>query len=283
MIRTRDRSPHLVALAALLTALALPTVVAAQNTFSLISQNMLHLGWGQQAYQNNKYNYFQNTVFNNFDVALLQEVMRQTNGPSITPGTHTWYVSGLKGRGNYKEAYGFLVKTVANGGFNVGTNSVYDYPAPNKRFIRPPAGILVLSNPNPIWLVSYHAIYGKRKAQRVAEVSKINNVYNSFLNTPVNGTTYNRIVIAGDWNLRANDAAFNNLRAAIGVNARIEPAGKTSLKRNGGLSQPYDHFAYNATLLQNVQVIDPPMGVVTRAHFRRNYSDHLGIRADVNY
>lgn len=281
MARTRIRPRSLAVLAALFLALTLPTASSGKS-FKIVSQNMLHLGWGKNPKKTNKYNYFRNDVFGRYDVALMQEVMAKADMNQVNPGQYNWYMTAVKGRGSYREAYGFLVKNPANGGFNVAGNGWVDYPDLNNWFIRPPAGILVLSGNNPIWLVSYHAIYGKRKSQRVTEVRRMATVYNFFHGRSHGGKSSNRVAIAGDWNLPANDKAFDPLRQAIGANAQIKPTGKTSLKKNGGLSQPYDHFVWDGNDLRTAKPIDPPYRV-SKKTFRTNYSDHLGIDAFVEY
>ncbi|MEM7498714.1 MAG: hypothetical protein AAF371_12065, partial [Pseudomonadota bacterium] len=164
-----------IAVALVLALLGIAGPVWAQ-TFSLTSQNTLHLGWGQQNYQNAKYNYF-NGNFAAYDVIAMQEVMTQVNAGLITPGNHTWYLSALKGSSNYQESYAFLVKNPGAGGFNVAGNAIIDYPDLANNFSRPPSGILVQSGMNWTWIIDYHAIFGKRKSQRQTEVANVAQVF----------------------------------------------------------------------------------------------------------
>lgn len=246
-------------------------------TFSLASQNCLHLGWGKAPYLNYK-NPFLNTLFSNYDVILLQEAMNKGLPPTaVTPGSHYYISSGLKGHSSYKEAYVFIIRT----GTIAANNVEYGYT--NAGFSRPPSGVLLQTGGNWTWVVNYHAIFGKRIATRRTEVGLMGNVYTFYQGKTVNGNTYNRVIIGGDWNLPAGDAAFNNLKAAAGGgNSRVLPNVQTSLKRNGGLSQPYDHFVWNSNLItvSNVQVINPGISL---GNFRKKVSDHLGISCVVTY
>jgi hypothetical protein len=280
MARTHSRTRPLAALAALLLALALPTESTGKS-FEILSQNLLRLGQGDTAHKTRKYKYFQNDVFENYEVVLMQEVMRQADMNRIDPGGYSWYMTGLKGRSTYKEAYGFLIKTPANGGFNVAGNGWVDYDDVNDWFERPPSGILVLSGDDPIWLVNYHAIFNL-VGPRTVEVGHMANVYSYFHGRSHGGESSNRVVIAGDWNFPAHHRAFNPLRQAIGANVQIRPNEKSSLNSKGRVTSRYDHFVWEGNDLHTAEVVDPPIGVNKRT-FRERYSDHLGIDAFVNY
>jgi hypothetical protein len=153
--------PLLVSLAVMLCA----TVAPAQTLFSLASQNCLHLGWGNAAYQQSKEAQLE-TVFANYNVIVLQEVMAHADLSRVTPGGYVFLLSGLQGPGSYKEAYGFLASSTRN-----LSPSVY-YTDVNG-FSRPPVGILVEAGGIVTWVVDYHAVYGSSIGVRRAEVSNI--------------------------------------------------------------------------------------------------------------
>lgn len=246
-------------------------------TFSLLSQNCLHLGWGANP---NKAVGLQ-TEFGlvPFDVILLQEVMAGANVAAfIDPnqvGNYTIRVSGLKGSTGYKEAYAFIVHN------NIPSSVVVDYPDPNGDFSRPPSGVLLQTGGNWTWVVDYHAVFGRRKAVRVAEVQAMSGVYQWFQGFLAQGVAYPRVIIGGDWNLPGTDAAFGPLLGLTGT-MTLAPDTATSLKRNGGLSQRYDHFVWdtNHITVNNPSVVP---GVNGNAWWRANVSDHLGIACQVNY
>lgn len=260
------RRPVILVMILLLTGVFLQ----AQNPFRLASQNCLHLGWGDSGYQNNK-NQILQYLFDNYDVIMLQEVMAQANLGAVTPGNHYYRISAVKGVGSYKEAYGFIISQ------NIIATSVYDYSGAG--FARPPSGVLLQTGNNWTWGVNYHAIFGKVKAARQDEVRLISNVYQSFQTTMVNGSCYNRVIFGGDWNLAANE-----IQQQLGLN--VQPTAKTSLKSNGGLSQPYDHFVWDANVITvtNVQVINiQTLLNLNNLQWRQDVSDHLGISCDVHY
>jgi hypothetical protein len=256
--------------------LSIPALSHAAS-FSLASQNCLHLGWGKATYQNYK-NPFLKNLFSNYNVILLQEVMSKGLPPDyVTPGSHYFLSTALKGSGSYKEAYVFIIDK------NITAANNDDYGYTGAGFARPPSGVLLQTGSNWTWVVNYHAVFGKRKSIRQAEVGRMGTVYGFYQGMVINSNTYNRVIIGGDWNLPAGDAAFNNLKtAAGGTNSRVLPNSKTSLKRNGGLSQAYDHFVWNSNIItvSSVQVIDPG---ISKSNFRKKVSDHLGISCVVDY
>lgn len=260
-----------------LALLAFRGTAPGQPLFTLASQNCLHLGQGRQPYQQNKEPILSG-VFANFDVVVLQEVMAQANVGNVTPGTHYYIATPVQGPTTYKEAYAFLINNAipvvpANSYAVTGTAG----------FARPPAGVLVVIGGVCTWVVDYHAVYGRSIGVRRAEVNRIPQVYQGFQGTVVNGATCDRVVIGGDWNLAANDPVFQNFITngwAIGV----QPVAKTSLKRNGGLSQPYDHFLWDTATTVNVVnplVIPVPTPPGTPQGWRNQVSDHLGIACQV--
>src|SRR6266705_3054904 len=168
-----------IALAALLVTVAHQSASA---QFTLLSQNTLHLGWGQPAYQTNKNAFLYNNVIGvpaNFDVVILQEVMQQANLAAITagflPGTYTVVQTAPLGPGSYKETYGFLVRVPAGG--NACCNITPTPTGQNSStytgagFSRPPSGVLVQGATNTTWVINYHAMFGQVGARRT-EVSR---------------------------------------------------------------------------------------------------------------
>ena len=271
MKKTGIRSRFLVAALGFLAAGLAASPTAA---FSLASQNCLHLGWGQEVPQQNKKDILQK-LFTNFDVVVLQEVMAQANLANVTPGNHTFIVTAPQGPGTYKEAYGFLLRK------SLTTASTMTSTVPG--FSRPPVGILLQAGGNWTWVIDYHAVYGHSIAMRRAEVSRIQLVYQGFQTTVVNGQIFPRAVIGGDWNLAANDQTFQNFILG-GWPINVQPTNRTSLKRNGGPSQPYDHFLWDPTavVVTNWTLIPVPDPPGSDLAWREQVSDHLGIACFVD-
>jgi len=242
------------------------------QAFTLISQNCLHLGWAVQKYPQKSPTFLANAALG--QVTVFQEVMDvsgATTGP-VTPGNYLPLVSGLKGASTYREGYLFVVDQ------NLAPSAVFDYPDPNANFSRSPSGIRVTPTGGGVelWVLDYHAVFGKNAGVRRAEVGAMPAVVTWF-----NGLTnpqVTRMVIGGDWNLGSGDVGFG---ALTGAGFTVVPNFDTSLKRNGGLSQPYDHFAYHTadTGVGAVAIVNPAGG---NAWWRANISDHLGIQGTVN-
>ncbi|HZM85117.1 MAG TPA: endonuclease/exonuclease/phosphatase family protein [Blastocatellia bacterium] len=281
-----------IALAALLVIIAHQSASA---QFTLLSQNTLHLGWGQPAYQTNKNTYMFNNVIGvpaNFDVVILQEVMDQANLAAITigflPGTYAVVQTTPLGPGSYKETYGFLVRVPAGGNACCNiittptgqTSSTYT----GAGFSRPPSGVLVQGATNTTWVINYHAMFGAVGARRT-EVSRVSAVITQFqalvMGNP--GQTYPRFIVGGDWNFPDTDQAFTNIRNNLPLaNILVQPTALTSLKRGGvGMSSAYDHFLWDSNVVTcNGAAVMPVPGGNLPA-FRLTFSDHLGVRIDV--
>ncbi|MEM6455010.1 MAG: endonuclease/exonuclease/phosphatase family protein [Acidobacteriota bacterium] len=277
MVRLRPvphRPFNVLTLAVFTIAWCLASAASAQ--FTLASLNCLHLGQGSAAYQANKEAILQ-PLFANYDVVVLQEVMRQANLGSVTPGAYNFIVTPVQGPGTYKEAYAFLVRNAYTVSNNTATLTNV------AGFARPPAGILLDVGGQWTWIIDYHAVYGRSISVRRAEVQNIQLVYQGFQTTMVNGVAYPRAVVAGDWNLGANDPVFQGFVAG-GWPISVQPTVQTSLKRNGGLSQPYDHFLWDTTavMVTAPQVIPMPTPPGSDAAWRQQVSDHLGIECTVN-
>lgn len=266
--------PHPAALLFALAAhLALASPAAAQ--FSLASQNCLHLGQGGAAYQQNKETILRG-VFGAHDVVILQEVMSQANVGNVTPGSHYFLATAVQGPSTYKEAYAFLVRT----GLSVAGNTTVITNVAG--YSRPPAGILLGAGGAWTWVIDYHAVYGNSIRVRRSEVGRTQAVYQGFQTLLVNGQPFPRAVMGGDWNLGAQDQVFQQF-AIGGWPISVLPAARTSLKRNGGLSQPYDHFLWDTTVVNvgATQVIAVPNPPGSTLGWRQQVSDHLGISAMV--
>ena len=281
-----------IALAALLVIVAHQSASA---QFTVLSQNTLHLGWGKAPYQMTKNTYLFNTVIGNpanFDVVILQEVMQQANlatlANSFLPGTYTVVQTAALGPGSYKETYGFLVRTAAQGGGccniiqTTGGQNYHTYTGAG--FSRPPSGVLVQSPNSSTWVINYHAMFGA-VGQRRAEVSKIAPVILQFqaLNMGSTNQQYSRYVVGGDWNFPVNDQAFTNIKnGLLGSNVMVQPSALTSIKpRGAGMSSSYDHFLWDANLVTCTGAAVMPIPNNNLPVFRQTFSDHLGVRINV--
>jgi endonuclease/exonuclease/phosphatase family metal-dependent hydrolase len=279
------------ALAAALATLC-PAAALAQS-FVLLTQNMLRFGHGTRL--RNQCNAI-TAASDTADIIVLQEVMTKnypclagnnSKGVNIpVPSGFKYFTSSAKGQSSYKEYYGILARTN-----NVQTNVQIswlrqdDNLGATNSFMRPPYGVqFELSKQSgkrcSVWVVDFHAIFGKRRSGRQDEASAMQKVYNNLRGTK---SSNDLVIVAGDWNLEASDArGFGWVK---GKNARIEPDTLTSLTTAGVPSSAYDHVIYSANFTSRSKVtlanVRTYRGNYTKLDWRRYVSDHLGVMAKV--
>jgi|GEM_PF-1560439 len=289
----------------LIAALALVLAASLHGaTFTLCSQNTLHLGYSSSHL--NKVTQLKNE-FTSCDVTLLQEVMRRALDPppppapppitppvlpngalrSVTPDPgvgFTWNVpfTDIIGKTSYKESYAFIVKSdltiyrdPVGGGFAI----YFPLPGTANKFARKPAAIILETGADWTWLVDLHAIFGKRQADREAEVRDMATVADELAKVDFAGKKYDRIIIGGDWNLDANNSAYNGLKNGT-YGFTVQPNVDSSLTTTGAPSEPYDHFAWSKTVTVTGAALITP---VSMPNWRKDVSDHMGIKCTVTY
>ena len=253
------------------------------QTFTLASQNCLHLGQNDPTTNQALKNTTLQAQISRYDVSMLQEVMSQANLSLVTPGSFYYINTPLAGASSYKEKYAFIITNsfyVSDAAGNNTTNTYWNTAMGG--FSRPPCAVLLKTGTNWTWLLDYHAVYGKLISTRRTEVGQMGLVYSDFTNTVINGQKYPRVVIGGDWNLGTGDIGFNNLQITIGAGYQNSPTNCTSLSQAGALSMPYDHFIWNNGRINitNPRIIPTQTNTVW---WRKNISDHLGICCTVAY
>jgi hypothetical protein len=250
-------------------------------TIKIASQNALHLSSSDRGAEKRKTIKAQSATF---DVYLIQETMTNIDYSTFVPGTHAYQFTVPKGQTSYKERY-VVVYNTALTPVNAGNSqAMTDYGGAWK-FSRPPSGTLLRDgNGTMIWFVDFHAVFGKSVQLRRTEATGMADVFTWFQQVSVNGSTSDKVVLAGDWNLGATDTGFNAIKNLNTGNMQILPNVKTSLTRAGALSEPYDHFVTDSTKvsLAACKTIPMPQGK-TQQWWRGNVSDHLGIQCDATY
>ncbi|MGL4308646.1 MAG: endonuclease/exonuclease/phosphatase family protein [Cetobacterium sp.] len=180
------------------------------------------------------------------------------------------------GTGKYREYYGYVykrkdVKFIKSNGY---------FPDEKEWFIREPYGSTFKINNFDFTLVLVHSIFGKSQSQRRAEAFKLDEVYDYFQNQDKKEKD---IIIAGDFNLPANDEAFEQL---IGhkdkIMYAIDPGIKTTIGKKG-FSSSYDNFFLSAIHTKEFTgksgAIDTTFGEYSET--RKNISDHIPIFINV--
>lgn len=271
-----------------LAALVLAASKTDASQITVLSQNTLHLGWGKPTPMATKNGYLVSSVVGTaYDVVMLQEVMPKITinalpWQSPAPGTYLVYQSSAAGASTYKETYGFLVKSTLGVTQNPTGANIICYTSGT--ISRPPCGVLVNTGTTPTWFVNYHAVFGS-VPNRKKEVQQIGTGIRAFQNTAMGSTStkYNRVVVGGDWNFSAADVTTLVTSSIGGQAFTVTPTGATSLKPTGATSQPYDHFACVTPVTCSSAAVVAPPGGWTNAKYRTDFSDHLGVKVNVQY
>lgn len=176
------------------------------------------------------------------------------------------------GTAEYKEYYAYLykkdkVKFIKSEGF---------YPDVNDDFIREPYGATFKIDNFDFTYVLIHSIYGKKVSQRQFEASKILNVYNYFQNLD---SIENDILIGGDFNLAANDSAFENLlNHKDNIIFALDPSIKTTIGTKG-FANSYDNIFLSKKFTTEFKGRSGALDITKEDYIktRKEVSDHLPI------
>jgi endonuclease/exonuclease/phosphatase family metal-dependent hydrolase len=277
-------------LALVLAAPLCPAAVQGQS-FVLLTQNVLRFGHGKRLKTQCE---AIATAALTADIIVLQEVMKPgypcigTNNSKdvdlpLPPGFR-YETSGAKGKSSYKEYYGILYRTTVGNNVTIAWDSTADAFVNSDKFMRPPYAVrfrvtdaaAVGGQPCKVWIVNFHAVFGETIGGRRDEAKQMKTVY-----TTLRGIDP-LVIMAGDWNLPANDEAFGWVGAAN--NATIQPIFATSLTADGVPSSAYDHLVYPSNANPPSVIITPAtayMGTRQGLDWRTNVSDHMGVRANV--
>jgi len=237
----------------------------------MLTQNGLHLGWGSQEQKQAKRQAFR-SIFLDYDVVNLQEVMSPDEPAQLAPAGYSATVSAAKGSASYREHYALLTR---DGVVRVLDRA--DYPDEAGTFARPPFGVAVEDGKGRYWLVDFHALFGKGgPAPRRQEVAAMPEVTRWYAERPLpDGSRIERVVVAGDWNLPTTDAAFAELAR---TNWLAAPNVMSSITSRGAFASAYDHFLWNRAHM-TIHFAEEPrdIGEHSLAAYRETVSDHAGV------
>lgn len=239
----------------------------------LASFNTLHLGWGEKDYT------AVSEVLITYDIIGLQEVMKISGVQVLVAelkklSNQDWdthiseYPVGSK---TYKEYYAYIwkknkVSLIKSLGYYKEKNQ-YD-------FIREPYGAIFKTNNFDFTFVLCHLIFGNNPKYRKTEAAKLADVYEYF--QQINGPEQD-VIIAGDFNLPANDEGFLNLLChSDQIKYNISPEEKTTIS-NRGLCSSYDNFFTSKHTHEIVYVDVYKQYTIDYPTFRKTISDHLPI------
>ncbi len=323
------------------TILALSCFVTSQRTatadeqtyFKILSQNTYNLG----RYENKekKYEGLKNRIAE-ADMTMLQEVRRTANLSKVLPKNYKFrykaglqvledevngiYDLNLKGFNTHKEAYVSVynperVQILCY----IDTKAINAWRPITGNMARPPDLALVQftkdqgqTYESPIWLMNFHAIFGKRVQGRREEAAAVDQLVAEIQRTQfttgeqdfecvvfqpegdqsvsaLGDTTTFPIIVAGDWNL-SKDKVVSSAPAWQARSVLVE--GKTTVNKTGCRVSPYDHFATSGTSNEFVVNIFGSKGSLDAdvdnsdsrydcpendKRFRADVSDHFGI------
>jgi len=158
---------------------------------------------------------------------------------TLTGENWSYHVSPTSvGSASYSEYYGFIYKTAKI----ASVQSLGFYNDPASQFVRRPYGATFTSGNADFTLVLQHAIYGSSESERRAEASALINVYNYFRSAAGSDRD---VIIAGDFNLAADDTGFTTLYSTVDkITWAIHPSTATTVGDTGFVSA-YDNIFYS--------------------------------------
>lgn len=217
-----------------------------------------------------------------FDIVGLVEVMNEKGIQALTDELNfldkenkwKYFIAPYPvGTDDYKEYYGYVYKESKV----TFLNSLGYFPDEKNDFIREPFAANFKIQNFDFTFVLMHSIYGKKLSQRQLEASLLSNVYDYFQEK--NGNE-NDILIAGDFNLPANDEGFKNLLSHKDeIIYTIDPLNIKTTIGTKGFANSYDNIfiskKYTSEFKGRSGAID-----ITKDNFirtRKEVSDHLPI------
>lgn len=250
----------------------------AQEAF-IASFNALRLGNKNKDYQ------LMSKILKEFDIVGLIEVMNvegveklideleKTSGESWSYHISPYPV----GKSRYKEYFAYIwknerVKFLKAQGF---------YPNSDKKFEREPYGADFKIDNFDFTFVLVHSIFGNRESQRRAEGFKMPYVYNYFQNLD---SEENDIIIAGDFNLSADDEAFEGILShSDSIIYAVNPRIKTTIGKNR-LANSYDNMFLSKIYTQEFEGKSGALDFTKDKYeiMKDKISDHLPIFIIIN-
>ncbi|WP_417521876.1 hypothetical protein [Marinobacter sp.] len=284
---------------------------ALAQSFTIRSQNFLHLGWKPGTpFTTNKCTALSD-MMGTADLIVVQELMIASDPCQTETATKGFtFQANINALGStsYKEFYGFYVRNGAN---SQGTSLSYTgdtKSAAINPFVPPPPGATTFERPpfavaikavngpdtNYVWVGNIHSIFGKSVTQRYTEATGTATFFNTLKSTTILGTSNPTgwpVIIAGDWNIPVKNKAGNYTAGFTWLSTNsadgLPYSTATSLSNTGKPASPYDHFIYSTDTLalSNVTPVtaSSTSSFSSLTNWRSRVSDHLGIQAGVSF
>lgn len=211
-----------------------------ENTILIASFNALRLGEKQKDYRSFV------KILSNFDLIGLEEVMNEKGVKKtkaylekLTKEKWDYIISEHSvGSENYREFYAFIYRKEK---FQEARKIGFYKEKNDNEFMREPYGAYFKSGNFDFVFVIAHSIFGDKEKQRLIEASNYLNVYEYFSKE----TGENDIIIAGDFNLSADDLAFKNLAVKHNISYLLDPKENLTTLSDDKLVSSYDNFFIN--------------------------------------
>ena len=245
-----------------------------ENKAYLGSFNTLRLGKGEKNFEHLA------KSIEPFDIVGLVEVMNKkgiykliSEVEKISDSKWGYEISPYPvGTDEYKEYYAYLYKKdrvtfIKSEGF---------YPDTDNDFIREPYGATFKIGNFDFTYVLIHSIYGKKISQRQFEARKFIDIYNYFQNLD---PLENDILIGGDFNLPANDSAFEPLLTHRDeIIYSLDPTIKTTIGTKG-FANSYDNLFLSKKYTREFKGESGALDITNNEFIktRKEVSDHLPI------
>lgn len=240
----------------------------------IASFNTLRIGKAQKDFK------LISKVLESFDVVGLIEVMNPIGVERLIKELEKesgvrwkYHISPYSvGSTSYKEYFAYIWKServefLGGRGF---------YPDDEKRFERVPYGADFKIGNFDFTFVLVHSIFGKKESERRAEAFAMDRVYNYFQGLD---NEENDIIIAGDFNLRADDEAFENLlNYEDEIIYTIAPRIKTTIGKDK-LASSYDNMFLSKIYTQEFEGKSGSIDFTKKQYrmMKDKISDHLPI------
>lgn len=251
------------------------------DTGLIASFNILKLG-------ENKKDYYQiSKILSKFDIIGLQEVMNEgslkrlkQNLENVSNEKWEYHISEYSvGNSDYKEYYAYIWKKD-----RVSLEKIFGfYKEKNKYdFTREPYGVKFKIGKFDFIYVLAHSVYGKRERERILEAARYILVYEYFYNID---PLENDIIIAGDFNLPADNMGFRKLlKHKNQIEYVLDP--KTDLTTIGknNLVNSYDNFFVSRKYTKEFTGRYGVYNYIKNNYedIRKYISDHLPVFIEVN-
>ena len=211
-----------------------------ENTILLASFNTLRLGEKEKDYRT------LSKILAKFDLIGLEEVMNEKGVKRIqrfleklTKEKWDYIISeNSVGSENYREYFAFIYRKDK---FSEARELGFYKEKDENEFMREPYGAYFKAGNFDFVYIVAHSVFGDKEKQRLLEAANYINVYEYFLKL----TDEDDIIIAGDFNVSADNMAFRNMADKYDVSYILNPEENLTTLSDNKLASSYDNFFIN--------------------------------------